>query len=458
MASKVKKGFLYYLVWLVVIVVGIACIFASILLFNPNKDVFGIGLRYISHLNTESINQITVNGEKKNIKDLEIEKFNFVSGYGEFNVINDASYSQITLAVNKKTNGFSNDKDYDGCYLKFNYENKVLNIEIVEPKYWLPLSQNVIVTVFIPNTYSLGNKDLSFTSTSGNITPIHTDSTSVISINKLDINTVSGAVTIYNKTNVMSGIVNIDCETSKVNVYCDVKDQLNLNTKYGKIYIDNIAGNLTINAEKLDAKCQKIGGNVSYSCKTGFIRIGKLGTELSGGNFSAEIDKQHIADVVIEEMTGNLSIPNAEMSNIMVDKLGGIALIDTTSGNVNIGNSQNQITIKTKSGSVNLTQTSTFARTDVETESGKIVANFEDVGDVSLKSKSGTIEVNVKTDLQFIFKYSTEKEIKVSWITTSLEKEGTIYVGLNENETTANVIDAKTNSGKISLKDGFELE
>ena len=455
MASKVKKGLLYYLLWVFLILFGIVCIFASVLLFNKNKDVFGIGLKYVSYLDSDTVNTMMIEGDERTFTGLDIEKFNFNSTYADFTVVIDPVFTQITFIIDKKVNGFSNDKENNGCYLDFNYENKELSVNVVAPTFWLGLGTNIDVVMYVPKTYSLVEKEFNFTTENGNIIPAGRDTVADISMAKLNIVTNLGQVKLFDRLKVETGEVNIECKKSYVYVYSDIKTQLNFKSETGKLYVESISGNLNIESIKLDVKCDFIGGNVWYSSKSGYIRINKLGTNSSNGNFSAEIDKMHIADVIINEMTGDLDIPNAEKSNITVTKLGGEALVETTSGNIKIEQAQKNVTLKTLYGSIFVTQIGISSKTDLQTTSGKITANFTKIEKSEIKSERGLVEINIATDLQFVFNYSTEKEITVSWIRERLDKDGTIYIG-GATESTTSMIDVVT-GGRIELIDGYGL-
>ena len=455
MANKVKRGGLNYFVWLIIIVVGLACISASILLFNPNKDVFGIGLKYISHLGENNYNTIKVDDDEKDIISLDIDKFNFNSTYADFTITKDTNYSQITFNMDRKVNGFSNDKDYKGCYLDFKYEDKTLTVDVVAPNLWLPFGKTINIVVYFPKTYDLSEKAFNFNTTEGSITPALNNSAANITIKDLSIKTTSGKITLNNNLNVVSGNVNIKSESSKTLVYCDISSNLNYITKSGKLSVENISGNLNIDTDALDVKCGEIGGNISYASRSGYIRVDKLGKDASTGNFSAEADKMHIADILIGEMTGNIDIPNGEKSNITISKILGEALIETTSGYIKIENANNNVSLKTTSGNIWLTQTSASAKSELETTSGKITTNLTQVKTVDLKSEKGLIEIHVATDLQFKLNYSTEKEIRVSWIVGNMDKTGTLIVGGNAE--TTNVINATTKYNKIEISDGFAL-
>lgn len=448
MASKTKRGFLYYLLWVAFIGFGIVCLFASVLLFNPGKDVYGIGLRYISHRGAENVNVYDENNTTFN--SLSFDKVVFNSKYSDFSLVKTAEYTQITFGIDKKVNGFSNDENYKGCYLEFNCENNTLNVNVVEPEFWFALAKSIKVVMYYPINYDFSNKTFEFNTDEGQIELPGKTSAGELEIYGLNINSGSGKILTYKELIVNSGIVNITTEKSETYLYNNIGNTLNFKSNNGRLVIEKISGNLTIDTQNLSAKCGTIGGNVSYACKTGYIMINKL-----LGNFTAIIDKMHIADVVIDEIQGNATIPTAESSNITIKKITGEALIDTTSGYVKIEEAHNNVTIKTKNGSVNLTQVGLNTKNDIQTENGVVNANFKDIRNVYIETIKGAINVNVATDLSYKFIYETQNSVTVSWIKEKIEKAGTILIG-GASENSINTLRAISTNGKITLKDGFK--
>ena len=82
--SKVKRGFLYYLLIFCALVLGLFCIFVAILIFNPGKDVYGINLRYVSH--HKEIIKYKSTDTNTNIDDLAYTSVEFNSGSTDFEI------------------------------------------------------------------------------------------------------------------------------------------------------------------------------------------------------------------------------------------------------------------------------------------------------------------------------------------------------------------------------------
>lgn len=456
MASKVNKGFLYYLAWFAFIVVGIFCIFACVLIFNPGKDVFGINFRYVADSRTEEINKL--DNSDNLIHTQSFSTMNVTAGFTNVKVIRDVNYQKITLALDKKIVGFSTSENVKYS-ISVTLDGSNLNVNIIEPELSLSLSPNANLTIYCPKNHSFENIDFNIKAKSGNIT-IGTKDEFDISLNSVNLETESGTININDKVSFVSGNATINSKSSNINVYCDVKNNLNINTKQSKVYINNISGNLNIKADELKVKADTIKSDVKFSSKNGYINIETLGdiSLSAGGNFSAGIDKMHIANIVIGKMVGNLSLPNAEASDVTIDELFGEANIVTTVGNVKIGKTHNVLTVKTKSGDVSFTQL-TNSRTNIQTSTGTINSNFVEIGEnVNLETEKANININLKDGILAKINYLTKGKISVSWITTALEKEGTILLP-NANENVANILTATAiSSGNIKINNGFNAE
>lgn len=449
MASKVKKGFLYYLLWFVFICFGLICIFASILLFNPNKDVFGIGLTYVADRTEFKENRVDVGGEPKKIDSLELTTIKVKSNYSDITIKKSVDYDSLSIVVNKKLSGFSNSKETE---YKFNmsYADSTLEINVIEPEFWLALSKSATITIYCPKTLNLANTSLDIETNSGSVSVGISDSEYPIDLASLNVKSNTGAIYTANQATFSSGIVNLNTQESVIDIYSNVTSSLNVTTQNSKLYVKSISGNLVIDSYELSAKCDNIGGNVKYASTKGFITINKL-----NGNFTASIDegKTHIANVTINEADGDVTIPVAKASNIVIGKVLGNTKIVTTSGSVSLNNCYGDVDITTDSGEVRINQHQTNAITNIQTYKGKIFANFSELGSSTIKTTEANIEINVSSNKEFKFKYSAGKSISVSWITYTLEPTGEFT--FPESSDTTCLIDATSTNGKIVLSNNY---
>ncbi len=453
MASKVKKGFLYYLLWFVFICIGLICIFASILLFNPNKDVFGIGLTYIADRTEFKENKVDVNGESLRIDTLSISTIKVKSNYSDISIKKSVDYESLTIVVNKKLSGFSNSKETE---YKFNlsYADSTLEISAVEPEFWLPLSKNATITIHCPKNLSLADTLLDVETISGSVSVGISDSEYPVELSSLNVKSNTGAVYIANQTTFKSGIVNLNTQESNIDIYSNVTNSLNITTQKSKLYVKSISGNLVIDSYELSAKCDNIGGNVKYASTKGFITINKL-----FGNFTASIDegKTHIANVTIGEAGGDVTIPVAKASNIVIDKVLGNSKIVTTNGSVTLKSCQGDVDVTTDSGDVKVNQHKAGAITNIQTYKGKIFVNFSEVGTSSIKTTEANIEINVSAGKAYKFIYNAGKSVVIDWRTDAVEKVGEVN-SPDATSDTANIIDATSNNGKILLYTNYIAE
>lgn len=447
MASKVKKGFLYYILWLVFIVLGVFCVFGSILIFNPGKDVFGWGLRWIS--DTRQTEYQKVNDTW--FANCSIDTVEVNSGFTSFNVIRTVDYKSVTFVLKKNIVGFSTHKTNFTYSTNLSLDGTKLKIDITEPEMSLPLGANATLTMYCPTEMNLDNYSFIVNTTSGSTTFGRNNYEFGLNVSKIDITSKTGAVSIQNNVTINSGTLNINTEKSEINIYNNISGFLNITSKTSKINIPNISGSVNVEADEIKFDAGTILGNAKFSSAKGYIKIDTLGQQSNpaSGNLTTEIDKTVIANIIVKTMYGNLTLPSAGASTITVDNLYGQALVETTSGDVTFGDVKDNIYITTNSGSVTFNQTSATAVANVSTNSGKINATFNGINTATLASTKGAININVKNGLLWKLNYIADNGINVSWITTSLEKQGTILAP-NASDSETKTITATT-SGKISV-------
>ena len=454
MASKVKKGFLYYLVWILVIVLGVFCLLASILIFNPGKDVLGLNFKFVSDSKSYNVNQLEVGGTKQFLKQLPISKVNFDGGFTDFKITQNNDYEQVTIMVKKNISGFSS-SDKITHEVSISYESGELNISVTEPELSMGFSKIASVTLFCPASYSFQNYEFNIKTISGAISLGNTGLYKP-NLGSVNIETQTGSIYIAETCNIVSGKAYIESKNSNINIDADIRTKLEIETDASKVEINKISGDLTISANELKAKCGTILGNVQFSSLKGYIEIKELGNILTktNGNFSGIIDTMYIANVMINKMAGSLDLPKAKESNITIGEIYGTAFARTTTGDVNISKAYGEIDIITQSGSVDTTKLGN-SRTYIESDSGKITINFADIGTTDLITNKADIVVNLKENLNAYIDYTNAKNISISWIKSSLEKDGFVETPEYE-ESTAAKFNVKTKtSGNIYIKNTY---
>ena len=473
--SKVKKGFLFYLLVLIFILLGLVCVFTAILIFNPGQDVYGINIRYVNHI--KQVDYYKLTGTDTLIQTLNYDTVefnctytNFIFGYDE-----DATNTKISLKPN--VTALSRDEDVD-FHLNIELVGSKLVISITEPQIWIGLYKGSTINFVCAKNTSFEHVTFNINTVSGGVSFGDLTNTDYL-IKDLNIKTETGDIKIFNNLGVTSQNINIKAQNSKMNISSNIKGTLNIENVKGKIKIGTLVGNLRLNnADYLEVDCANVGGDVDVKAVNGYIKIQNLGmTEIQkssglfkeygyvnelakgesvygylNGNFTT-IEYLENVNIMIDSMVGNATILG-RTGFVYIGKLYSQALIETTNGNVAIKEAHNKIDITTIKGNIEVVQQGEDAKTTIDTQNGKIFASFAKVGNAVLSTKTSNIEIRVATGEAFNLTYATKNGIDVSWATTKWENSGTASIFGATAETTSS-INASAENGKIVLKDGF---
>lgn len=473
--SKVKKGFFYYLMIFICLLLGLGCIFIAVLIFNPGKDVFGINVRFVNH--THATEYYKTTDTTSSINDADYDTVVFNSGYTNFNIKYDSNeiYTKVLFKPNVTALSKS---DITKFSVKIQINDKKLLITVVEPELWLGFSKSASVTLVCPNGKTLESYGFNLTTDTGSIN-MGDSSSNNYKINSLNIKTNSGTVTIKNNLSVKTENIYIESSSSNINVDSNISGTLSIYNKKGRINIGALYGNLDINnSERLEANCSNVGGNITLKSIDGYLSVKRLGLtrfryglslnkeygytdkvpsgqelfDHINGNFTT-LDNIKNTNINIQNMVGDASI-TSESGYVSIDFLNGQSLIETKSGNVEIKNTKQKIDINTESGSITFSQNGYGVRSTAYSEKGKITANFAKLGPANLVSANSDININVATGEPFKLIYTTKYGITISWYTSPIEKTGSELIS-GASESTTIIITASAENGKISLKDGY---
>lgn len=450
--SKVKKGFLYYILMFIFLVLGVLCILATILIFNPGKDIYGINLRYVSIHSPKEYYKLT-NAETQ-ISDTNFDTVEFNAGSTNFNIMYDASETFTKVYFQPYITALSQSEKitFD---ISITVSNNKLLISVVEPELWLPFSNSSTINLIFPTTKKLDTTAFNVNTTSGSV-KFGNDSTTQYKIQALNIKTETGDISIYKNLEVTSQNIKIETKTSNVYVSSTITGTLDIENTKGRIKIYELQGTLKLtNYDRLEAECDYVANDIFLKSTNGFIRIKKLGQNFTNGNFTT-IENADNTNIIIKEMTGNASIVT-NTGYVSIDYLGNQALIETTSGSVEIKQASNNLDINTVSGTINVTQLGINARTTINSEKGQIKANFTEIGNVTLSTDNSSITINVTTGKPFVLIYNSGNGITTSWSTIDLEKNGTLLVS-GATDTSENKIVALAPKGKIKINEGFTFK
>lgn len=476
--SKVKKGFLYYVMLFLFFVLGIACIFAAILVFSPGEDVLGIGVRFVNYNKTVEYYKTTEADEahQTKIEGANFSTVKFTSGFTNFNIGYDVDEVNTRVQFRPSVTALSRSEKVD-FKVTVSISGGVLNISVTEPELWIGFSKTATVYLICPQNKTFENLNFDITTATGAI-KFDGSSNRTEKVKSLNLKSNSGSIELGEKLNITSGNANITTTSSKISVKTNISNMLTVENSTGKINVDKISGSAhLINNGTLEANLNIVGGDVTLNSKNGYINIKQLGTTVvsntsSGvrnelgyydtpasnetitgylnGNFIGEINLDN-TNIIIGKMTGDADI-ESQSGYVSIEKLGKKADIATTSGSIEIKNAYNNIDAETTSGAISVTQHGSLAGTILISESGTITANLTQIGTVAITT-GNNININVTTGIAFKFVYNA-KAISVNWISGALDTSGTILVsGASEGSTT--LVTANTTNGRITLKDGY---
>lgn len=470
--SKVKKSFFYYIFILLGFAFGVFCILATILIFNPGEDIYGIGIRFVTYSKTHDYYYTTeeLESARTKLQHATYSTVKFTSGYTNFNISYDSDEYQTKVRLQPSITALSQSENIN-LDISIRVSGGVLSIEVTEPELWIGFSKNVTVYLTLPKNANFTGKNFDITTESGSV-QFGDKTDKQYEINSLKVTSKSGAITLSDNVKIQSGNVDIKTETSQIKVNSNVTGILNISNTSGKINIDEISGTAKFtNTGTIELNANIIGGDIYVNCTNGYINVKQLGSTIfnngtvigynepasnqtvigySKGNFVVEKNIEN-TNVIIGKMTGDADI-ECQTGYVSIEKLGKKADIVTTSGNIEIKNAYNNVDALTTSGTITVTQNSNLAKTILISEAGTIIANFTDLGSAELTTK-GNIDVNVKTGLPFKFVYNA-KAIQVSWITSELPLNGYVLVS-GASVSTTNLVTANSENGKVTLSDGY---
>jgi len=412
MSKKSGKGLFYYLGLLISFVFGVCCILIAILIFNPNKDVYGIGIRYTNCSDNMHITSIPVDDVETPLNNLSFNKITLNANFSNFSIGYTTSESmEIYIRPHYVALTKNDPRTYSA---NVTYEYNEIKIDITEPNLFIPLSRGSKVEIIFPVDYagSFSNIDFNINSNSGKVTLGDTTTGDYV-IKNLNVNTKSGTVNIKENVKVL-GAVNIESTKAKVNINTTEIGSLYVKNNTGRIKTGDLNCDVEIdNRKTLEANLGNINGNVKVTSNAGYFKAKQV------NNFTKtpQIDStdKDLTEITLQKVNGNATI-TTHSGEIKIDEITGKTIINTTSGDVKIGKANSSVQIDTKTGNVELTQNTT-STTTVNTTKGSIKVTFAGtVGAINeFTSTSGTISIYTMGGTPYLLDYTTGKSLYKDW-------------------------------------------
>ena len=222
---------------------------------------------------------------------------------------------------------------------------------------------------------------------------------------------------------------NINVKTSKgnVNIKRTIKfndsldNKLSIKTETGSIFnnaILNVSSSYetdkgNINLQPYHQDYQIINGNVNIKSNTSFITMpnvhgnvvcdsksGQISIDQLTGSFTATEKTSH-TEIKINYVDGEFLIPEAEYSNIT------------------LGETNSKLSIYTKKGKVNIGSLTTITsaeayKANIRTDSGNINVDFIDNTNLTVNSKTGTINLSYSKENNGVLKYNSNNSCQLN--------------------------------------------
>ena len=464
MKSTVNKGILFYILLLCSIVVGIACVIMAILIFSPGTEIFGIS--YYGKKVDSSVTKISAEENSAYIDTLVennlINSFNIKTDYININVVMK-DVNRVQIELDSKTSGIIKSGNQNNFIWNYNYDeaNKSFNFSVTGPDCWFYFSKNATIKLALPLDFNRTDIDLNLYTESGNIN-IGTEKNDNFSFSSLKIETKeSSNINLGNNVSFTS-LVDINSPSGTIDVNSVVNvNNLNITSNSSKI----VVGDVTANEFKLktDSSIVKIGalyGNLTYDAKKGVLDVEKITGKLS-------CSEDLISNIFVDEILGEVLLPNAKSSSITINTLHSRCRISTISGNVTINNALNAVDIETDSGEIyvilntpeNVSKPTNSALSHIKSNSGNITTKFNNIKyNNTIETTSGTINCSYRNGLEFTLTYNceTNKPTLSSGITTNeIKNSASIEIGSPNSYDTITI---NNKNGQTSIDDQYVLE
>ncbi len=470
-SGNVKKGFATYLLILFIAVIAAFFIIVTVMFFSPFKGI--LGFKYFVY--TDSIKPITSIKSGTSEIDIDYSKIDEVvidCNYADVSIEKSSKVDNGQIYIENKTSGFARedqDTDFDYNISFTDEEHRKIKIEIKEPEGFLYFNKNikvVLMTTKFKTDSSFENVKIDVNSTNGKTyVGSNSDNSELdISIGSLSIKNTNGSVYIFDRT---KSIENLFIKTNKG--YIESRGQTKINNlnihasksriEYSSLNLDNAT--IDIGNSDFTAQSLTINNTANLLINNGYFTVNSLTGNITSNSMVKDMGS---AEINIKNLNGNLVIPNANKSKINLDKtslssqiyirgkgsnvnineLKNLALIETTSGNVKVNvvsdsGNQPEVNIKTTSGNINLDYDSSYLqRNSLQLSTSS--------GDIDLKMRNTmAFTLNVYKDLanNYAGTFRNSKNISVE----SFDGDFAIPLNLNGGGTPVDII----SNGHISL-------
>ena len=415
--EKLHKGFGFYLLMFILILVAAFMIIVTIMMFTPKKPI--LGYQYFTYSDEYVINKDTDTKEELNFA--TTARINVNTTSASVSIIKTDEVKEDSVQIVNKSMGFAKkgqnvDFKYSVKYTTSPETGKTLNIVVNEAQGFLYFTNNVQVVIKLPidSKYKFENTEFVITTTSGAVnigskTTVKDPSKDVnLNINNLTASTKKGSISItkynneeFSNLSLNTGSGSFSTELERVNV-----NNAKIVTNSGKFNFKHIISKNPLDLNLGDGTfiAENVAASVSLVAHNAKINIAQVAGDFTANETADRINK---AIVTVDIVTGDVSFPTAKASQLTFKKVLGNININTTSGSVNLGQTEavkGSVLVQTEKGSITAKVGYKEDASHVFiTKTGKVNLDFEtDVGKNTVTSESGEVTLNFKSNSKFI--------------------------------------------------------
>ncbi len=425
--DKVRKGFGFYLLMFLLIIIAFVMVSIVIMLFSPNKNV--MGFQFVKGDGAVAVNKTTDSAEiELGIGQTVYSEIVVNTDKTDIVLQNNTDFKHNGIYFSNNVKGFAQTKDVQDFSYTVIVEgttdaDRKLTIDIVESQAFLYFSKDSSVIINIAtneNTDIFANTKFTFNTQSGNIDVggnVNTGYSANITAKNITANTQSGSLGISKHAGSSFDTLNFSSEKGSLDLtnFDKVKvEDLNFSSKNGKFYANEVDGNVNIDTKNATLKIKHVTQNLNVKAVSSIIDVEKVSQNVNFNPSSQIIDQ---CAVYIDEIGQDFVMPQGKNSEVVLSKIGGGVNVCTTDGNVTIGTKENHLSskssIKTQSGNVNLVIGNSGELLQVETDKGDIVVDFPVnitmEKEIKLLSNEGDVKFNFNQDNKIKFVFATEQ-------------------------------------------------
>lgn len=451
--SKVKKGFFFYLMIFLIIVLAFIGVCITLMVFNPGKSV--LGFKYYSNNETYEITKTTDSNTELNLSTTNYSEINIDAGIANVTFEANQDYDKDCIVVHNNAKGVAKASENTGFGYTVKAKDGVLDISVTAGKGFLAFSNDISVIVHIAKRSNdvtfFSNTNLNVKTTSGNVVlggevknganniciggiNVETDSGDIRFTkhlnggdnNGLDKYQYTKDIKLLTKKGTINLVENNSTVTTKegnnevkVTKYLNVISPavLDINVGSGTLKLGNAKANTKLTADGATVEATSLSGDLEVSLRSVIFNVGTINGDLDFSKGNSVMDGNRIT---VDKVTGIVNVPDGKSSMISISEIGGQSIIHTTTGNVIVGTSKTPITklcqIQTNSGNITSYFDGSAVSRNIKSEQGNITVNYVNAltsGDKNnIYNNTGKININFNKDskIRFYFDKVEAKE------------------------------------------------